>query len=151
MVNKIVAPESGGFDPARLYVWVKSLESKVNNLLRETDLLKNNFIKKNEELKKELKVTTDELLELKRGQQKMEEKMDLIIKELKQTAGMEEVMTLKKYVELWSPLNFVTQRDLDRALDSKIAVLREVLSKDDHHPPRFSEHIKSGSKEHAKK
>ncbi len=119
-MNTPVAESQGGMDPAKLYVWVKALESKVNNMLREMDLLKNNLIKKNDEMKKELKAMSDELMEMKSEQQKMSQNMDLIIKELKQTAGIEEVVVLKKYMELWNPLNFVTQRDLERAVEAKI-------------------------------
>ena len=32
----------------------------------------------------------------------------------------EEVETLKKYLELWSPMNFVTQRDLERLVENKL-------------------------------
>jgi len=128
MATKTLAPEPSGMDPSKLYVWVKSLESKVNNLLREMDLLKNSSIKRSEEMKKSLKAMNDELLEMKSEQQKMQEKMDIIIKELKQTAGVEEVAVLKKYIDLWNPMNFVTQKDLDRALNTKIALLKESMN-----------------------
>jgi len=129
MPAKNLTPEPSGYDPAKLYVWVKSLESKVNNLTREMDLLKNNTIKKTEDMKKDLKAMSSELLEIKSEQQRNVEKMDLIIKELKQTAGIEEVLVLKKYVDLWSPLNFVTQRDLDRAVNARIMLLKEELAR----------------------
>ena len=111
-------PQQPGFDPARLYVWVNGLEGKINNLLREVDVIKNDFMKKYTELKKEMKTATDDVLEIKRDQEKTIQKMDLIIKELKKTAGMEEVATLKKYVDFWNPMNFVTQRYLERAIES---------------------------------
>jgi len=107
------------FDLAKLYLWVKALEGKVNNMLREVDLLKNDFINKNSQLKKDLKIFNEELLETRREHQQTLQKMDLIIQELKQTAGIEEVTTLKKYLEFWNPMNFVTQKDLDRALEIK--------------------------------
>ena len=110
----------GGFDNQRLYLWVKGLEGKVNNLLREVDILKNDFIKRNNKLSRDLKTTNEDLLELKHEQEKTLKKMDLIIKELKQTAGIEELMTIKKYLEFWNPLNFVTENDLDRAIEHKI-------------------------------
>ncbi|PIN76161.1 hypothetical protein COV17_03175 [Candidatus Woesearchaeota archaeon CG10_big_fil_rev_8_21_14_0_10_36_11] len=112
--------QDSAFDSAKLYVWIKALESKVNNLLRELDVLKNDFVRKNMSLKKELKVLGDEVLELKRSQDNSLQKMDIIIKELKMTAGYEEVQILKKYVDLWCPMNFVTQRDLDRAIDARL-------------------------------
>ena len=110
-----------GFEPAKLYVWVKSLESKVNVLLREVDVLKNDFVKRNQDLRQEVKVLSEDLLEMKHQHEKMLQTMDLVIKELKQTAGVEEVQVLKKYVEFWNPMQFVTQQDLDRALEGKPA------------------------------
>lgn len=115
------APALPGTDPAKLYVWVKALETKVNSLLREVDILKTDLIRKNNQLTKDLKLVNTDVLEVKQGHEQTLQKMDLIIKELQQTAGAEEVMTLKKYVELWNPLHFVTQRDLDRALDARKA------------------------------
>lgn len=132
-------PEQQGFDPAKLYLWVKALESKVNSLMREVDLIKNDFIKKNTEMKKELKTFNQDLLDSKHKQDKTVEKIDLIIKELKQTAGIEEVQTLKKYMELWNPLNFVSQRDLDRKIEEKLNSpqynkLKEIKKEEKHSP-----------------
>jgi hypothetical protein len=36
----LVQPQQQGFDNSRLYMWVKGLESKVNNLIREVDVIK---------------------------------------------------------------------------------------------------------------
>lgn len=115
------------FDNAKLYVWVKALEGKVNNLLREVNVLKNDFIHKNTDLKKEMKILYDDIIEMKHEQEKTIQKMDMIIKELKKTAGIEEVMTLRKYVDFWNPMNFVTQRDLDRAIEAKLGVIKREL------------------------
>ncbi|PIN73963.1 hypothetical protein COV20_02515 [Candidatus Woesearchaeota archaeon CG10_big_fil_rev_8_21_14_0_10_45_16] len=109
------------FDSAKLYVWVKSLEGKVNNLLREVDILKTDFIQRTEKMKKELKSFNDDFLELKRDQEAASQKMDLVIKELKRTAGIEEITTMKKYLEYWNPMTFVTQQDLNRALDARMS------------------------------
>lgn len=125
MAKPAEAPPVSGFDPAKLYVWVKGLESKVNNLLREVDVLKNDFINRANKLNKDFKSLSDDLLEVRHEQEKMNQKMTLIINELKQTAGAEEVQTLKKYVEFWNPLNFVTQRDLEKAIESRLAELKK--------------------------
>lgn len=131
-------PEQAGFDSAKLYLWVKGLEGKVNNLLREIDIIKNDFIKKTNELKKEMKTMNNDLLEFKHEHEKTVEKMDLIVKELKRTAGIEEVQTLKKYLELWNPLNFVTQKDLQRAIDNHLGLKKEkkkTVRKEEKHSP----------------
>lgn len=107
-------------EAAKLYVWIKALEGKVNNLLREVDVLKNDFMRKQGEARKEIRTINDDFVELRHQQESVVQKMDLIVKELRKTAGMEEVMTMKKYLELWSPLNFVTQRDVERVVVSKL-------------------------------
>lgn len=112
-------------EAAKLYVWIKALEGKVNNLLREVDVLKNDFMRKQGEARKEIKTMNDDFLELRHQQEGVVQKMDLIVKELRKTAGMEEVMTMKKYLELWSPLNFVTQRDVERVVESKLVQSKE--------------------------
>ncbi len=130
MTVKPLAQEPMGMDPSKIYIWVKGLESKVNNLTRETDVLKNDSIRKTNELRKDLKAVNDDLLELRREVEKVQEKMDLIIRELQKTAGREEVLVLKKYLELWNPLSFVTQKDLDRAIDAKLALKNPEKMKD---------------------
>ena len=114
-------PQEPAFDSRKLYLWVKRFESKVNNLLREVDVIKNDFIKKNNDLKKEIKTMNDDLIEIKHEREKTIQKMDIIIKELKQTAGKEEVMTLQKYLDLWNPLHFATQRDVEQIIEAKLA------------------------------
>ncbi len=135
--NKEQQPVQGGFDQAKLYLWVKALEGKVNNLLREVDMMKNDFIKKTNDLKKDMKNINTDLLEFKHEHSKSIEKVDLIIKELKQTAGIEEVQTLKKYIEFWNPVNFVTQRDVERIVEEKLKGPKKVklVPKDEKHSP----------------
>ncbi|MAG73580.1 hypothetical protein CL620_04640 [archaeon] len=113
--------QQSSFDNQKLYMWVKGLEGKVNNLLREIDLIKNDFIKKTIDLKKEVKSANNDLLEMKHSQEKMMQQMDLMVQELKKTAGIEQVTVLKKYVEYWNPMNFVTQRDLQQAVDVAVS------------------------------
>ncbi|MEK6950654.1 MAG: hypothetical protein AABX13_02930 [Nanoarchaeota archaeon] len=108
------------FDAAKLYVWIRALEGKVNNLLREVEVLKNDFTRKQSELRKDVKTVNDDFLELRHQQEGTLQKMDLVVKELRKTAGREEVQVLKKYLELWSPLNFVTQRDVERVVESRL-------------------------------
>ena len=130
MVQEKSSMPPAEFNDPKIYVWVKGLEGKVNKLLREVNVLKNGFIKKNNKLSQDLKTTSADFLEMKHEQEKVLQKMDLIIKELKQTAGIEEVMTIKKYLEFWNPLNFVTQRDLERAVENRIDLLTKETHKE---------------------
>lgn len=121
--------EKEGFDLSKIYVWIKGIESKLNNLRREFDVLKEDSSKKYDKLGKEIKTINDDLVELKREREKINEKIDLIIKELKLTAGKEELESLKKYIDLWSPMNFVTQRDVERIVEEKMR--ERLISKEE--------------------
>ncbi len=116
------------FTTAKLYLWLKSLESKINNLQREVTMLKDGFTKKNNETKKELKTINEDVIQAKREKEKISEKLDLMVKELKRTAGIEEVMVIKKYLEFWNPVNFVTQHDLERVVENKLNEFRKNVS-----------------------
>lgn len=112
--------QTPGFDMKHMFVWIKGLEIKVNSLLREIDIIKNDFIKRNSDMKKEIKILSDDVLEIKHNHSNLVSKIDLIVKELKRTAGVEELMTIKKYIDLWNPINFVTQRDVERIIELKL-------------------------------
>lgn len=129
-------PSTGSFDNAKLYTWVKALESKINNLNREFTLVKNDLIKRNNDLKKENKNLDKEIVDMKRQLEDSTKKTDLIIKELKQTAGSEEVQVIKKYIEFWNPMSFVTQKDLDRLFEQKKS---EILME-------FKDHLNNNKK-----
>ncbi len=113
------SPHEEAFPVSKLYAWLKGLEVKINKLSREFDLVKNESLRKGAQSKKDLRHINQELLELREQQEKLSQKVDLIIKELKQTAGKEELDVIKKYLEFWNPLNFVTQNDLERLFEHK--------------------------------
>ena len=125
-------PQEQPVDIAKLYLWIKGVESKVNTLVREVEVVKNDLMKKQQELKKDNRTFGEDLLELRREQEKSLQKMDLVIKELKNTAGAEEVITLKKYLDLWNPLNFVTQRDVERVVEQKLRHQQHLQQADEH-------------------
>jgi len=114
------AASESEFDLSKIYVWIRGIESKVNNIRRELDIIKQNTSNKDDKIKKEIKTIRDDLIELKRERETINQKMDLMVKELKITAGKEELMVLKKYIDYWNPMNFVTQRDVERVVEEKM-------------------------------
>ncbi len=119
--------EPNSFDNAKLYTWLKALEIKINRLEREFNLVKDNLGKKSQDSNKKMKSIEQDFVDTKHDVEKANTKIDLLIKEIKQTAGKEEVEVIKKYIEFWNPLNFVTQKDLERMFDTKKEeMLREI-------------------------
>ncbi len=114
------------FDSAKMFTWAKALESKINGLRREFDLVKNNTTRAGQDTKQNIQNINTELTDLQHKVSKMEGKLDLIIAELKRTAGSEELDVLKKYIEFWNPMEFVTQRDIDRIVEQK---MKDIIHK----------------------
>ncbi|MBT3297404.1 hypothetical protein HN385_00610 [archaeon] len=128
MVKKDTAKnEPNSFDNAKLYTWLKALEIKINRLEREFNLVKDNLGKKGQESSKKVKSMEKDFVDAKHEVELSNTKIDMLIKEIKQTAGKEEVEVIKKYIEFWNPLNFVTQKDLERLFETKKEeMLREI-------------------------
>ena len=109
----------------KLFTWVKSLETKINSLTREFELIKNESLRAQTHIKAQVKHISETVTEVKHAHEKLNQTVDLLIKEIKQTAGSSEVEVLKKYIEYWNPINFVTQKDLDRYFEVKMKELEE--------------------------
>ena len=92
------APAQNDFDSAKMFVWVKALESKINNLMREVNAMKNDFILKTNNQKHDLKTLNEDVLEI------------------------------KQYMEFWNPMNFVTQNDLERTIEAKLSHMTNQMN-----------------------
>ena len=50
----------------------------------------------------------------------MERKMELVITEIKGTAAKEDIDALRKYIDLWDPVKFVTIETVEKLIEDKI-------------------------------
>ena len=73
-----------------------------------------------QKLHSNLQSTDSEILDLKRQINDFSQKLDIIIKELKMTAGQEELNTLKKYLDLWNPSRFATREEVEKIIKEKL-------------------------------
>lgn len=97
-----------------------TLEERHTNLDRKIQVTGNNMLGENKRIHEELRLINSDILELKRGLNELTEKVSLIIDELKTSASKEEFEVLKKYIEYWEPLNFVTRNEVEKLIDEKI-------------------------------
>lgn len=102
---------------------LRILEERYLNLRKKTQVSDQNMLAIQKNVAKELKATHDELLEFRRDFVDLRDKVKLIVRELKTCAKSEEVEVIKKYVNLWEPINFVTRGEVNsivkRALEEK--------------------------------
>ncbi len=111
-------------DLRKLFSWVKSVESKVIILRRELEVIKNDSARRMREIDTEMRSAASEVTGLKRELAKTNEQLGLVIKELKLTAGKDELMTIKKYLELWNPIKFTSKEEVARMIEDKVEELK---------------------------
>ena len=61
-----------------------------------------------------------DVLNLKKDIDDMNHKLSLIIRELKLTAGKDELKTLTKYLDLWNPARFATRDEVVKMIGEHI-------------------------------
>ena len=97
-----------------------TLEERHTNLDRKIQVTDKNMLSENKRTHEEIRLINSDILEIKKGLNELTEKVDLIINEIKTLASKEEFEVLKKYVEYWEPLNFVTRKEVEKLVNEKI-------------------------------
>ena len=95
---------------------MRMLEERMNNLNRKIEINENSDLEAKKKFNLEIKTTNSDFLEMKRELESVKERIETIMREIPNFASREEVMVLKKYIDLWEPLNFVTRDELEKKL-----------------------------------
>ena len=91
---------------------IKILESRYN-LMRERLLVINqNMIDEYKKINNDTIVMEKELKEIRTDIFEIKEALQKIIHELNYFAKKEQVQVLEKYINMWNPLNFVTEKEV---------------------------------------
>ena len=101
---------------------LKLLEEGFTNMRRFFQITEESAIAKNKIYSSEIKTLTSDINEIRKELQEIKEKMVLIVRELQLVARKDEVKVLEKYINLWNPVKFVTQNEIED-------IINEVLEK----------------------
>lgn len=117
--GKVPAPVSPGpsmveEDMNKLAARLKISEERYNELRRKILLIEQNMINNHKKSMNEIKVLNSEITDLNSKITEVQDRILLIIKELKLTAKKEDIDVMKKYVELWNPMRFVTKDQVEK-------------------------------------
>ena len=93
---------------------LRVLEDRYGNIRDKMQFLEQNQIGSQKSLTGELRATQADLLEVKRLLKDMDAKIMQMAAEVVSGAKKEDVMVLKRYIELWQPLNFVTRNQVEK-------------------------------------
>ncbi|MBN2566971.1 hypothetical protein JXB02_02700 [Candidatus Woesearchaeota archaeon] len=108
---------------------MRIMEERYTNLQRKLQVTEQNMINQHRTALDEIKTANLDIQELRRDIIDLREKMKVIIQELRTCAKKDNVTILKKYIEMWEPINFVTQREVERIVEQEVesALLKRKL------------------------
>jgi len=69
----------------------------------------------------EIKSLRSDFTEMKRTIQHVEDRIITVIKELRLMASKENVDVIKRYIELWNPVKFVSQDQVEKMIEEKMS------------------------------
>ncbi|MBI2574766.1 hypothetical protein HYV82_02690 [Candidatus Woesearchaeota archaeon] len=99
---------------------IRALEERYSNIVRRVQLNEQGVLSSGKKAHSELVAINSEIADMKKQLDALVEKIAIIARELQTLARKEDVDVLKKYLNLWEPVNFVTQGEVER-------IVRRVL------------------------
>jgi len=99
---------------------LRILEERYVNLRRKTQVTDQNMISSNRQEFDEIRAVNAEISELRREVHEMKDKIQIFIKELQMCANKEDVKIVERFINLWEPINFVTQNEAERIVKNVI-------------------------------
>jgi len=95
---------------------VRVLEERNSNIQKKTEVIEDNMLNKNKEVSENIKKINSDVKQLKKDFDDIKDNIKLLIKELQSRAKKEDVDVIQQYINLWNPMNFVTNRELDKVV-----------------------------------
>lgn len=117
LFKKEPAADTGlGEDISNISRRLRMLEERYVNLRNRTQVIDRNMLLHNKKQITDIKTIDSDINYLKNEINNVNEKIDLIINELKDTAKKEDIEVLQKYINLWDPMNFVTRKEVEKLI-----------------------------------
>ena len=99
---------------------IRALEGKYNLLGERILIINQNMISQYKKSLPEIKAINSDIKEIKSELFKLKEVIKDLAKEMQFFATKEDIKVLEKYINLWNPMKFITEEELDTILDEKI-------------------------------
>ena len=99
---------------------IRNLENKYNLLGERVLIINKNMIEEYRKIIKEIRIINTELGTIKRDIVKTSEVTKNVVKEMEHFAKKEQIQVLEKYIDLWNPLKFTTEQQVEQLIDEKM-------------------------------
>jgi predicted nucleic acid-binding Zn-ribbon protein len=87
---------------------IRVSEERMNEIRNKMLFIEQNLLSNHKKLLGELKMSNEEIDELRHKLTEVEDRIITIIKELRLTARKTDIDVMKRYIELWDPVKFVS-------------------------------------------
>ncbi|MEM2916127.1 MAG: hypothetical protein QXT19_02105 [Candidatus Woesearchaeota archaeon] len=105
-------------------------EERFNELRKKVLFIEQNMLANHRKALGEIKESNEELDELRHKVAEIEERVVTVIKELRLTARKSDIDVIKRYIELWEPVKFVTADYAEKIAREVVEEKLKLPSKD---------------------
>ena len=96
---------------------IRLLEERYSNLRKKTQVTDQNMLEDVKKINTNIKVLNSDLSEMKSQFMEVNEKIILLTEQIKSSVKKEDLALLDKYLNLWSPLSFVTMDEAKKIIE----------------------------------
>ncbi len=100
---------------------LKLLEERYNILRKKSQLDEQNLIELDRNQFKEIRLLQEKMLNIKRSIKEINEQVAILNQEFQEVVKQRDFVPLKKYVDLWQPMDFVTRKEVNAFLRKKFS------------------------------
>ena len=105
---------------------LRMLEERYMQLRENVEMVNQNMIDEYKKLIKETKDVNIVLKELKTQINEINKAINHIVKETENFARKDNLKILEKYINMWNPLNFTTEEDVEKAVNWVSMLTRQI-------------------------
>ncbi len=96
---------------------IRLLEERYSNLRKKTQITDQNMLEDVKKITTDIKLINSDINEIKKQLLEVNEKINLLFEQIKSSVKKEDLDLLEKYLNLWSPLKFVTIDEAKRIIE----------------------------------
>ena len=100
-------------------------EERYSDLRRKLQLVEQNMLRNHKRAMSEAKTLLSDIIELRAAIETAENRISLAIKELQLTAKKEDVDVVRKYIEMWNPVKFITVNQAEKMIKEALQEKKE--------------------------
>ena len=106
---------------------LRMLEERYSTLRKKMQLSEQNMIEDTNKVFTQIKLIVSDINELKMKISDIKQKLDIFEKEIDEMATRQDVMVLQRYMDMWEPMQFLTEKDAIKLI--KDALRQEQIQK----------------------